>query len=438
MSKQVLNQEYEKRTGGSVSSSDWVMLVALVALLTLPVLTSVLVDSIYWAAAAICFLAVAAFGARSLLSTIRFTLPVDAMIMLLVFALMAMLFFGIYDTSEGKDKLGKLAQVLIVFGVLGSKLLLKEKSADKFWLVLACVSVLVAIITVMTSPMFPGRTNIFSSNPIWLARFAGLGGVVLACYCIAFKSARLSSAKALAIVFVCACAIVLTGSKGPLLALTLAVGIVVLPKLNVKIAIVIVFLFAAIAFIYVSYFAESSEDDGRLSRFTGNSVSTQLTEGARFQLLIDGWDVFIDNPTGVRSGGFSYYSTMLYPHNIVVETAAEHGIQGLLVLGTFLICVLWCGYLLSRELDKPFVTVMLAVFAYEFVNAMFSGDITSPRLLYMCGFATVCLYFMMKRKEKKRSISRNTISRSSGDRRRSTRQRSAKDVAHVRGERESR
>jgi len=81
-------------------------------------------------------------------------------------------------------------------------------------------------------------------------------------------------------------------------------------------------------------------------------------------------------PGGIGVGNFSFMN-FTYPHNIIVEIFVEWG----WLYGTAFTIFLTLGGLgLFRAGSN--VHILLMLFIFDLVNALASGDITSPRMLY--------------------------------------------------------
>ncbi len=115
---------------------------------------------------------------------------------------------------------------------------------------------------------------------------------------------------------------------------------------------------------------------------------------ARLRLFRGAVDAFLDHPlvgtgTGTFREGDEPQGTRAYPHNLLLEVAAEAGVLGLAPLA-FLLSVV--TVLLLRNLTRltePARIILLAVlalFVYTLANAMVSGDINDNRVLFaVCG-----------------------------------------------------
>lgn len=120
----------------------------------------------------------------------------------------------------------------------------------------------------------------------------------------------------------------------------------------------------------------------------GSSTPT-YTAGRRLTLYRWALEMFEEKPlTGWGLGGWSYYAldrdVPAYPHNLVLEIAAEEGVMGLAALGTLFLTV----FLAMRRIwrTSPDLSFIAPVFAFSLLATMTSGDINVNRPLWLwCG-----------------------------------------------------
>jgi O-antigen ligase len=121
---------------------------------------------------------------------------------------------------------------------------------------------------------------------------------------------------------------------------------------------------------------------------SGSSTPT-YTAGRRLTLYRWALEMFAQKPlTGWGLGGWSYYALdrdiPAYPHNLVLEIAAEEGVMGLAALGTLFLTV----FLALRRIwrSSPDLSFIAPVFAFSLLATMTSGDINVNRPLWLwCG-----------------------------------------------------
>jgi O-antigen ligase len=120
----------------------------------------------------------------------------------------------------------------------------------------------------------------------------------------------------------------------------------------------------------------------------GSSTPT-YTAGRRLTLYRWALAMFAEKPlTGWGLGGWSYYvfdrDTPSYPHNLVLEIAAEEGVMGLAALGTLLLTVLLAMRSVWRR--SPDLSFIVPVFTFSFLATLTSGDMNVNRPLWLwCG-----------------------------------------------------
>jgi O-antigen ligase len=116
----------------------------------------------------------------------------------------------------------------------------------------------------------------------------------------------------------------------------------------------------------------------------------------RIHFYASAWEVFLKNPlAGVGTGGWrAYYSgpdqkdVNVYPHNIVLELAAENGLVGLIPFLVMIATSFWAAIHLYRRSSADSETMVwslwaLSLFMVSFANAMISGDIYRNDFLWV-------------------------------------------------------
>ena len=135
----------------------------------------------------------------------------------------------------------------------------------------------------------------------------------------------------------------------------------------------------------------------------GSSTPT-YTAGKRLTLYRWALGMFAEKPlTGWGLGGWSYYAfdrdMPAYPHNLILEVAAEEGIIGLAALATLLLTILWTMRRIWRT--SPDLTFITPVFAFSLLVTMTSGDINVNRPLWLwCGVVFALAGIMERRRRR--------------------------------------
>ncbi|HUO35375.1 MAG TPA: O-antigen ligase family protein [Candidatus Acidoferrum sp.] len=115
-----------------------------------------------------------------------------------------------------------------------------------------------------------------------------------------------------------------------------------------------------------------------------------LAMGTRSDLMALGVKIFSDHPLlGVGVGGFQFVSpnpiTYNFPHNIVLELAAEMGIFAAL---SFVLIAFFCFRESLRQLsvpstdDTPLIRAVFLLLVYVLLDSMISGDINDLRFMW--------------------------------------------------------
>ncbi len=117
----------------------------------------------------------------------------------------------------------------------------------------------------------------------------------------------------------------------------------------------------------------------------GTRGEGDTSTAARLTLFDAAWQMFASKPLfGWGTAGFAWLSPLdealrgnTYPHNVLLQFAAEFGVIGLiLAVGLFLVA-------LNRRLPAdPMWHAIRYIFVFWLMNAMISGDIYSDRMLW--------------------------------------------------------
>lgn len=300
-----------------------------------------------------------------------------SVLIILVFAVMILLSF-VYNQNDPE----KMRIFLMSFFVLGiiSPSLLKDKEDHRFFFnSILITSLLISCISVFNLQNWQQeRLDIGGSNPIWLARaiaISALGIYTLYLY---------KRIKTITFVFLISLILLLmftTGSRGPLVSLVIVAIIIakstksISSKSSYTLYKGILLCFVMIMLIV---FILNILPDHLTNRIisVGSGESTQI----RFVLIKDAIEIIREHPLGIGLGKFGAYSIVKYPHNIVLESLSELGwFTGSSLI--FIIVASGIGLALMRNRDM-YHTFFFGLYLMSFINALFSGDLTSPKEIY--------------------------------------------------------
>jgi O-antigen ligase len=128
-------------------------------------------------------------------------------------------------------------------------------------------------------------------------------------------------------------------------------------------------------------------------RFAEQAVTVSI--GARLIAYREAVDLIIRSPwVGVGSGGFAdihlmYRVGLRYPHNLLLELAAEFGMVALVALAGIVVAAGFGLRRLWRAGERGTVLIAAVLILYTFAHAMKAGDLNGQRLLFMwLGVAT--------------------------------------------------
>ena len=115
------------------------------------------------------------------------------------------------------------------------------------------------------------------------------------------------------------------------------------------------------------------------------------TAGQRYSFSESAWQAFLSKPLlGWGAGGWStlwHYSderVLKYPHNFVLEIAAEQGLAGLAALALLLLAMLGACAKVLREGENRFVFI-LPVVALSLIGNAVTGQVEARDLWFWCG-----------------------------------------------------
>lgn len=272
--------------------------------------------------------------------------------------------------------------MIFILAFISPTLLNTETSIVLFIKTLLFVSLFICASSLIGSQNLnsEGRLTLDGGNPIWLSRAVSFAALVLV---IRYIEKKIKLWKFFLLFLPVIYTMFSTGSKGPIVALLIALFITYFDYIRMAFTnkrmligtmILIYTLIPASIFIYFSSYNLSFN---RLFDFTSYKATT-----GRVLLYQDATDIIKNHPLGIGIGNFEKYSFFTYPHNLILEAFAELGWFS----GIFFTLLLLGGFIGLRYLSKhsnQHYKYLLAIFIMSAVNSMVSGDLTSPKEMYI-------------------------------------------------------
>jgi len=293
-------------------------------------------------------------------------------------------------SSQGTAYTASKAQTLLIVLVITAGLAAFPDRARVHRSIAVTLLVLGAVATIWLliggSVGVNGRTSLLDLNPIGVARLTGLT-VVISLALLLMPSAsrtrvRLRIAALLVLALCGLVATVLTGSRGPLLAVGAGVAVMLLVVMRRRrFGPVPIVLLAA--FSVAGYAAVASYGGDGLGRLESG------VDSGRGLLYEQTWDLIRQRPwTGIGWGNFPAYifdfasdTGSLYPHNVLLEVWVEGGILAL--IGFVGLCVVALVRLTRASADQPWSLACLGLLVFALSSAQFSSDIVGNRLMWL-------------------------------------------------------
>jgi O-antigen ligase len=229
-------------------------------------------------------------------------------------------------------------------------------------------------------PLFEGRYAISNAqyDPITLGRLSA-SGLLIALYVLLAPGSRFRLAAAVAAPLM-TISLLASGGRGTLLGIL--AGLVVLfgvPSVfNVRRSTIAASI--ATSLVVALAIVPAQARQRATSVLLGGAEGR--TSGGRSGLWTQALDTFLHHPLGgIGTGGFASFDPLAsYPHNLFLETASELGFLGLvplvgaLAIGAWLIVKAIRG---SAGAERGLLTLVAALLASAFMNALFSTDISA-------------------------------------------------------------
>jgi O-antigen ligase len=230
-----------------------------------------------------------------------------------------------------------------------------------------------------------------NANHIATGRILGLGLIAVIYLAISSKPGILRRLIWLVPGGVLGYGFLYSGSRGALAALIIGLGFTALIALGLKRG--RKWLLPVAALLAGVYIATATLVPQALGLMNDRLRQTTGAAQTRMDLGAEAWQMFCQHPlTGVGIGGYNtqlgYPDTErgLYPHNILLELAAEMGIAAV-VLFIILVTLAFRRLITTlRRYHNPeqlaLTMLLIATTAYLLANAMFSGDLNDNRMCF--------------------------------------------------------
>ncbi|MFE0590878.1 O-antigen ligase family protein [Micromonospora echinospora] len=341
--------------------------------------------------AAVAVLIVATWAARG------FRAPAGALPFLVLFLSFLP---GFAWTSIGGYQSGKATQMLTTTpAFVVAALLVVDRPARRMALLWASagIGVLVALLAmVRPDPAYQALDTVVLAGTVSIttARLIGYGVVGLLCLGVLVRRVRLVAllgAVALAV------PLLMTGSRGPLVALALAglvLAVTVSGTRRWRLLPPLAGLGGVTALTVATALPEALTS--RFAVLWGGPLDASAETRVMLSRLAA--EVFLERPLGLGWGGFGSVvpggslialpglEDAIYPHNLPLEVAVE---GGLVALAGLVLLLVTAGRVLWRCRTDPSVVAAAALLTFAFVNSLFSADLNGNYLVWVFAAAVL-------------------------------------------------
>ena len=235
--------------------------------------------------------------------------------------------------------------------------------------------------SIIFSKDFGGRFTVLGVNPIWVGRYFSYS-ILVGIYLI-FVYAKDFTKHIGKIFFITILAIsqfffiILTGSRGPLMALIVAVFYFIFSKYRFNFVKIIALFLSVILILLILY---SFVPQDIIERILNTSNSGKITVVIRLLAYIEAINNFKDSILrGIGFGSYKFggefFGALIYPHNVFMEMLAETGLLGFLL---FIFIVFYPVYLFwkrKRLFDPNLFSLIISLFIAALINSNLSGHI---------------------------------------------------------------
>ena len=269
------------------------------------------------------------------------------------------------------------------------------------------------------------RLEAFGANPIHLGRSSGMALLIVL---ILLSSRHLSRVVGLISVGMLIYALVASGSRGPFAAVGITmISTVLLTRHRLREGARLVAI-AVLLIVGASYALSAAPQEVRSRTVVLVSGRLDSSSAGRVLAWQQAWDLVKNHPSGLGWGSFPNHTRMLsitgrydsagryettsnqfvYPHNILLELAAELGWQSALLVAIAFVLTL---VRLRRVTNTLIGQILFACVLFFLLNAQVSGDLNDNRILFaFLGLGWSVIALMRRGRPKKAGSLRNVAS----------------------------
>lgn len=328
---------------------------------------------------------------------------------ILFFILFILFFLSYFAFSMDNDMAYKkvtYAPLLAVVPYFGSRFLLSEKRIKNFLKYSALIAIVLmplAFYEHFFNPVLAQKTRFsmylfentnLKDNPIL---FGSTYAVLLIIVLVRMLESGKFRVISIFLIVFSGYFILLSGSRGVVISLLTAIifYLFLISKIKPRTKIYASVLMLLIFFGFYKYLIPQ-----RLANFYSYSISADALQdpGSSVHMRIIMWEQaicdFVENPiTGIGTGNSNNKSG--FPHNIVLEVAAEFGVLGLLIFIPLVYITVREAvvFLRNKQLSNShmLMRLLLVLFIYFLTHAMFSGHMAKQSQLYITIGLIACL-----------------------------------------------
>ncbi len=344
--------------------------------------------------------ALAAAAARTIASTSAFTsrvpsrtLPVGLLVPLGLLALVIAVSALNTDAAYGRDKALRFLTLTLTATAAAYAILDTPARVRRFITMIMLLGLGMSLVGTVTAEGMAA----FNANHIATGRILGLGLIAVIYLAVSSRPGLLRRFLWLVPGGVLAYGFLYSGSRGALAALIIGLGFTALIALGLKRGrkwlLPVAALLAGVYIVTATLVPQAlGMMNDRLKQIDLYAPTTDAAQ-TRMDLGAEAWQMFREHPlTGVGIGGYNTQlgaadtERGLYPHNILLELAAEMGIAAVLLF-IILVTFAFKGLIVTlRGHPNPeqlaLTMLLIAMTAYLLANAMFSGDLNDNRMCF--------------------------------------------------------